>query len=292
MTEIRNILLTGASGFIGSHLFAALSEKGYQVHALTRTNGSDFNRLCHVDDWMRHLRSIDAVVNAVGIIGETGKQRFDTLHHHAPAALFRACARAGVRRVVQISALGADGNAFTPYQLSKKAADDVLRRLDLEWFVLRPSLVYGEGSRSLKLFRSLAALPLVPVIDDGDQWIQPIHIDDLVATVLRCLQSAHGVLTLDLVGPNAMRFVDWLRQLRRAEGGRPVRTVRVPGGLALAAAGFARHFSPMLHPDNLRMLQQGNTADVAPLAAFLQRMPRDPIGENPTGGQCGGGPES
>jgi uncharacterized protein YbjT (DUF2867 family) len=234
--------------------------------------------MCRPDDWLAHLRSVDAVANAVGIIGETGGQRFATLHYRAPAALFQACAQAGVRRVVQISALGADEHAFTPYHLSKRAADDVLRSLDLEWFVLRPSLVYGEGSRSLRLFRRLATLPLMPLIDDGSQRLQPIHIDDLVATVVRCLDSEHSRLTLDLVGPDALRFTDWLAQLRRQQGMAPTARVRIPWWLALAGARLGRHFSPLLHPDNLLMLQHGNTADVAPLAAFLRRMPRRPVG--------------
>ncbi|MCB1925854.1 MAG: NAD(P)H-binding protein [Gammaproteobacteria bacterium] len=271
MREIHKILLAGATGFIGRALISPLREAGYEVRPLARSLGHDFNRLQSAADWIPYLRGIDAVINAVGIIREHGQQRFDTLHHRAPAALFDACVQAGTPRVVQLSALGADAQGFTPYQLSKWAADEHLRSLPLAWFVLRPSLVYGEGSRSLRFFRLLARLPVLPLPGGGAQQIQPVHLDDLIDAVLRCLQSEQVNLTLDLVGPRAMRFADWLGLLERQQGRRPARVFHVPTALALQAARLAHHVLPLVHPDNLRMLQQGNVADAGPLERFLGR---------------------
>lgn len=273
MQDIRTILLTGASGFIGSNLFAALVQQGYEVRALSRRTGHDFSQLIHPKDWRPHLAGVDAVINAVGIIAETASQRFETLHHLAPTALFRACQSKGIRRVIQISALGADEQATTPYHLSKKAADDELRSLPLEWFVLRPSLVFGDGSRSLRLFQRLAGLPLIPLIGDGGQRVQPVHIDDLVAVVLNTLKSNPPCLTLDLVGPREFRLREWLLALRARQGKSPTHTLAIPISLVKAGFSLGRHFSPLLHPDNLNMLLRGNTADATPLADFLGRQP-------------------
>ena len=268
------ILLTGASGFIGGHIRGALESAGHEVIPATRVQGFEFNRMCSANDWVPHIQGVDAVINSVGIIVETHKQKFATLHHQAPAALFQACAQAGVKRVVQISALGADEHAFTPYQLSKKAADDELRALPLEWFVLRPSLVYGPGGKSTAMFQRMAALPVIPLVGQGQQCIQPVHVSDLVAAVVACLAATPARRTIDVVGPTPMSFVDWLQRLRTVSGKSRGPTLCIPLRFVFAASQLAKYFVPLLHPDNLRMLQTGNTADVHAFAELLGRMPR------------------
>lgn len=272
------VLLTGATGFIGRNLRHTLEVAGHEVLAVSRASGIDFNNCLSPQDWLPHLKDVDAVVNTVGIIGQVGEQRFAPLHTQAPVALFKACVQAGVRRVVQVSALGADETAFSHYHLSKRAADDALRRLDLDWFVLRPSLVYGKGGTSTRMFMRVAALPCLPVLDKGQQAVQPVHIRDVVAAIVKCLQTAHTRQTVDLVGPQALPFVDYLQTMRIAQG-RP-RTpcvVHVPIRMALCAVWPVRHFSALLQADNLRMLASAAataSASVLPFEQLLGRSPR------------------
>jgi uncharacterized protein YbjT (DUF2867 family) len=268
-----NILLTGANGFIGRNIAAALAAAGHQIKPVSRHHGIDFAFMTTPAQWLPHLKNIDAVINCVGIIGETGTQRFEPLHTLAPSALFRACSQAGIRRVLQISALGAADTAFSAYHLSKRAADDALRGLELDWFVLRPSLIYGKGGKSAELFMRLARLPMIPVVGDGLQKLQPIHISDVVATVMQCLTSRETRKTLDIIGTETVTFTEWLQWMRRAQGLSPAPVLRVPFQLALAFARVARHFNTMMQPENLHILQTGYWADVAPLAHFLGRMP-------------------
>lgn len=269
------ILLVGASGFIGQHIGAALIDAGHEVVAASRSTGLDFNHLRTPADWIPYLQGIEAVINAVGIIAERPGQSFASLHYQAPVALFRACVDAGVKRVIQISALGADEQAFTPYQFTKKAADDVLRSLPLDWYVLCPSLVYGSGGKSTAMFKRLANLPVIPLVAHGQQQIQPVHIDDLVAAVEKCLTAESTRQTIDVVGPHAFTFVDWLQKIRICSGKAAATVVSVPYRLALYVAPLLQHVIPLLSSDNLRMLQQGNTANVQPLVEFLGRVPRD-----------------
>jgi uncharacterized protein YbjT (DUF2867 family) len=266
------ILLTGCSGFIGGNIRQMLEDRGHSITCADRHHGVDFNRMTKVSDWLPWIRNADAVVNSVGIIVETGNNRFETLHHRAPAALFRAAAQSAISRVVQISALGADENAFTPYQLSKKAADDSLRELGIPGFILRPSLVIGKGSTSLALFQRLAGLPLLMLADGRRQLIQPIHIGDLLDTVYKALSTDTSQChTLDLAGPEPMSFAQWLTLLRRHQGKRPPHILPLPYSLVLGMSHLGRHVLPLMHPDNLRMMQKGNTADTSALLQFLGR---------------------
>ncbi|MCL2635667.1 MAG: NAD(P)H-binding protein [Betaproteobacteria bacterium] len=268
-----NVLLTGASGFIGRNLAAALNHAGHQIRPAMRGNGFDFRRLLAPADWLPHLRGIDAVINCVGIIGENTGQKFRPLHAEAPAALFHACVMVGIQRAIQISALGADDTAFSAFHLSKRTADDCLRGLDLDWFVLRPSLIYGRGGGSAEQLLRLAAWPLLPVLDDGRQMLQPVHIGDVVATVMRCLTATNARQTLDIIGPETFTFVDWLQRIRAAHGLGRAPVLRIPFRLTLALTWLGQGFSPMLRTDNLRMLKIGYRAKVEPLAEFLGRMP-------------------
>jgi len=267
------ILLTGANGFIGRNIAIALAAAGHQVKSASRRNGIDFCQMLSPADWLPQLHGIDAVINSVGIIGECGRQQFSSLHTQAPSAMFRACVQAGIRRVVQISALGTDETAFSAYHLSKRAADDCLRSLDLDWFVLRPSLIYGRGGKSASLFMRLARLPRIPVIGDGQQALQPVHISDVVATVMHSLTSSAPRRTLDIVGTETVTFAEWLQTMRQAQGLPHAKLFHFPYPLAMALAKISRHFNPMLQPENLRMLQTGYWADFQPLIRFLGRPP-------------------
>ncbi len=272
-----HILITGASGFIGTHLTQALLDQGHRVTGAVRDPHSfrhqypgaeaariDFTQAVHADDWLPLLHDVDAVINAVGIIRESARQRFRTLHEQAPIALFQACEIAGVSRVIQISALGADKSARSQYHLSKRAADDYLAKSSLSWTILRPSIVYGPGARSMALFKALAALPVTPLVNRGEQAIQPIHIADLTRAVLQCL-TADGPagVRIDLVGPEPVSFRDLMMQLRRWLGLGPLRVLPIPYGLSLLAARLGGFLGGApLTPETIRMLQRGNTAHV------------------------------
>lgn len=281
------ILVAGASGFIGRRIAAALIGQGHEVVAGVRDGGRfpaapgirplalDFSGLTRPEDWLPKLEGMDAVVNCVGIIAETGRNRFETLHTLAPIALFEACVRAGVRKVVQVSALGADETAFSRYHLSKKAADDALAETPLDWAILQPSLVYGPGGQSTALLTAIAALPVIPLIGDGGQQLQPVRVEDLAEAAVRILENADPLRKrLPVVGPEPMTLRELLVLLRRGLGLAPARTLSLPDRWVLTLADRrGRTPASPFNGETLRMLQQGNTADPGPLTALLGRPP-------------------
>ncbi len=284
------ILLTGASGFIGQHLAQALTAAGHEVIAAVRnparyaksslrTVAADYAQDVSEADWLPRLAGVEVVINAVGIIREHGSQTFDALHSRAPRALFAACAKAGVRRVIQISALGADAQAQSRYHVSKREADEYLLGLPVHSVIVQPSLVYGEGGTSAQLFNLMASLPLIPLPGAGRQQVQPVHIDDVVALVLAVLApNMPSGMRIVAAGPSAMTLRDFLAQLRQALGLGRAHFLAVPSALVRLGA-LAGKWMPgaLLDPETLQMLERGNTATVednARLQALLGRPPR------------------
>jgi uncharacterized protein YbjT (DUF2867 family) len=277
-----NVLLTGASGFIGSHLARALRTAGHvviearrDIADLTAAVPVDFNRDLSARDWLPRLAGVEAVINAVGILRQHGGQTFERIHKRAPQALFTACVAAGVRRVVQISALGADRGA-TRYFLSKRAADDYLATLPLDWTIVRPAMVFGPGGSSARLFEMLAHLPLVPLPGRGEQRVQPIHIDDLTEALVRILSEATTSRTrIELVGPQSLSLRELLVSLRAAMHLGPPRFLQIPMPLVRVGARVAgvSTMSP-LDSETLSMLEEGTRGDPAATRFLLGRDPR------------------
>lgn len=277
-----NVLLTGASGFIGRHLASALRAAGYvvvearrHIDDATAAVCADFSRDLSAREWMPKLAGIDAVINAVGILREHGNQTFERIHKRAPQALFTACVAAGVRRIVQISALGAD-RGMTRYFLSKRAADDYLVTLPLEWTIVRPALVFGAGGANTRLFTTLARLPIVPLPGRGEQIVQPLYIDDLTEAVVRVLSEASpNRARVDLVGPQSLTVRELLTGLRASMLLRSPRFLPIPMPLVRIGARVAglSALSP-LDRETLSMLEAGARGDPATIRLLLGREPR------------------
>src|SRR5690349_15727196 len=199
------VMIVGASGFIGGRLAQAFGAAGHEVICAGRGTQprlpAGCSRAAHIDytapsapDWQPLLAGVDVLVNAVGILRESGAQTFDHLHVLGPRAL--------VRRVIQISALGAEAGAIARYHASKYEADRFLMELPLDWAIVQPSLVYGAGGGSARMFDAQASLPLVPLPGNGGQRVQPVHIDDLVEAVVRLAESPAALhCVLPVVGP-------------------------------------------------------------------------------------------
>lgn len=279
------VLLTGAGGFIGTALADALEARGHAVTRVVRDGSAarpderrvvaDFATAHAANDWADHLRDIDAVVNTVGIFREQGRNSFDAVHVRAPVALFQACVTAGVGRVVQVSALGADDAATTAFHRSKREADLTLVALPLRATVLRPSLVFAPEGTSARLFLRLAALPLMPLPGGGGQCVQPVHRDDVVEAIVRLLAMDDPPRFLDAVGPRPLTLREYLVALRHGLG--------LGGGVCVPVPRPAMRFAAVLDrlsggglvdPDALAMLERGNCAEAAPFARVLGREPR------------------
>lgn len=289
-----NILLNGSSGFIGKNLYHRLTANGHYVRAAVRnpenfqryypeadTVQVDFSRDHDIESWLPRLEGIDLVINAVGIIRETGAQRFEDIHQKAPCALFDACVKSGIRRVIQISALGADEQAKSHYHVSKHTADKHLTKSGLDWTILRPSIVYGPGAKSTEFFKALAALPVTPVVGHGEQLVQPIHIEDMTEAVSQCLEGNTTIHKhFDLVGPQPISFAALLSLHKHWLGLGNLRPFPIKYPVALKLGKLADRFGDTpVTEETVAMLAKGNISDVGAFVQTFKFTPRSPSDE-------------
>lgn len=289
-----NILVLGATGLVGSHALLALRAAGCTVTGVSRCRPAgerpedwlemDFGSMTREQDWLPLLAGVDAVVNCVGIIREARDGDFDRLHRAAPVAVFAACERIGVRRVVQVSALGSHSDAVTGYWRSKGAADaDLLARHALSVSVVRPSLVYGDAGASSIMFRALATLPAVMMPMAHGAKVQASHIDDVTAVLVKLVLEPGTVpRELSMVGPRATTMAGYLDALRTGMRAAPSLVMELPSPIARLAARVASLIpASAFTPESLLMLEHSadgsNTADAGPVTAVLGRPLRDPV---------------
>jgi uncharacterized protein YbjT (DUF2867 family) len=218
------ILVCGATGFVGRHLTAALRAAGHTViRGIRKPSQPDDFAIDYCKDttkeaWLPRLAGIDAVVNAVGVLRDSAKQPMALLLEQTPIALFSACQETGIKRIVQISALGVDQGIETTYFQTRRAPEAYLNNLpdSMRFLIIRPSIIYGDDGASAKMFRFQAALPVHTLPAGGRQQLQPVHIDDICAAVTRWLadDKAHSqtVAAVGLESTDMRGMLDSYRQ--------------------------------------------------------------------------------
>lgn len=233
------ILLLGATGLIGAASRARLVAAGHDVVAVARRAGGplpgvtwlalDIGRLDTPESWLAHLRGVDAVVNCAGALQSGLGTNLRSVHVDGVAALFAACETAGVKRVVHVSAVNAEREPLTPFSATKQAGEQALQRRDLDWVILRPSVVLGRAAYGgSALMRGLAALPLVPELPDAGP-LQVVQLDELADTIVFfCAPDAPSRVALDVAGPERLALADVVLEYKRwlRQGG--PRRVRIP----------------------------------------------------------------
>lgn len=267
------VLVLGGTGFVGRSVCEQLVRAGWRVTVPTRrrkharsvmhlpgldvlpANLHDPAALAHL------LPAHDAVVNLVAIL-HGNEAAFERVHVGLPRQLAQACAASGVRRLVHISALGADAQGPSMYQRSKAAGEAVLRAADLDLTVLRPSVIFGAQDRFLNLFARLQSVfPFMPLAGAHTRF-QPVWVEDVARAVVACLQNPHTVgQTIECAGPEVLTLAELVRLAGRfGSHERPVMALPLGLGRLQAALMELAPGEPMMSRDNVDSMRVDNVA--------------------------------
>ena len=278
----ENSLITvfGGTGFVGRHIVRRLAKRGWRIRVATRrpnealhlkTNGAP-GQVELVQANIRDAASVaaaidgaDAVVNAVGILFESGKQKFAAVQAQGATRVAQSAVEAGIENLVHISAIGADANSASLYAQSKAVGEQAVRDGVPGAHILRPSIVIGPEDDFFNRFAAMAMVaPALPLIGGGATRYQPVSVFDVAAAVEACFDGAACGL-YELGGPDVLSFKQ-LMEMLLAEIGRNRLLVPMPFAAARVIAGFAQFMpKPLLTPDQVILLRSDNL--VAPDAS-------------------------
>jgi NADH dehydrogenase len=226
----RVVTVFGGSGFIGRYVVKRLARQGWLVRvAVRRPSRAQFLKPLGDVGQVVPLRAplqdeaavrdavagADAVINLVGLLFEKDRQSFEAVHYQGARRVAEAAAAAGVRHLVQMSAIGADIHAEAEYARSKGAAEQAVRKAFPDAVVVRPSIVFGPEDGFFNLFAALARLSWVlPLIGGGKTRFQPVYVGDVADAILRTLTDPDCAgKTYELGGPRVYTFKELLELL-------------------------------------------------------------------------------
>jgi uncharacterized protein YbjT (DUF2867 family) len=250
----KKVLVLGGYGLIGEAVVGRLVRDGHQVTGLGRDISdakrrwpgvgwiaADMSKLLAAEDWLPMVAGMDVVVNVAGALQDGPRDRLDAIHRGAVVALVAACEQAGIGRLVQISAIGADLASSNVFFSTKAQGDKAVASSSLEWTILRPGLVIAPAAYGgTALLRALAAFPgFVPAVM-AHQPIQTVAVTDVAEAVSRAVAGSMPPRTaVDLVEAEARSLADVLVAFRAWLGLPPARVVPMPAFLGWIAGAVA-----------------------------------------------------
>src|SRR3954468_16088469 len=231
------VAVIGGTGLLGSAIVADLSSRGHSVVPLSRSAGTespgaisvDLNQATSPSYWLPHLGGAEAGVNCAGVLQDSPKDSTSMVHHQGIANLFAACEQLKVRRVIHFSALGVDRQTPSAFSETKLSGDKALMERDLDWIILRPSVVIGRAAYGASaLMRGLAALPAILAMPHTGQ-LQIVLLEDVVRAVEYFLDpTAPTRRIVELVGPHRYTFAEVVALFRRWYHWPPARQIQFP----------------------------------------------------------------
>jgi len=268
-------LVLGGSGFVGRHVVARLAAAGHRVTVLTRRRASARHLILlptvDVEEGdpfdaatlARLTVPVTAVINLVGILHERGAMSFARVHVELARMIVAACKAAGVRRLIQMSALGADAKGGpSRYLRSKGEAEAVIEQSGLDWTIFRPSIVFGREDRFLNLFAKLARSLPVLAVASPDARFQPVYVGDVAACMLQALADDATIgQRYALCGPKAYSLRELVAYAGEVSGFR--RPVIGLGPRASRLQALALEMLPggLMSRDNLLSMTRDNVCD-------------------------------
>ena len=269
------IAIFGAGGFIGKHLMRELTKLDYRIKVATRspylkgylkTQGNPGQielfetNIFDLDSIKEVLNNCNFVINLVGILYETRKQKFDAVHSYFPDLLSKACSELGIEKLIHVSALGIKEKHPSKYMQSKLEGENKIRENFSGSKILRPSVIFGQEDKFFNTFAQIAQFsPMLPLIGGGKTKFAPIYVGDVAKAIVRALEINNSESEIyELGGPKEYSFKE-LMKILLTEIKKKRFLVSIPWGIARFQSYFLQMLpNPLLTPDQVELLKHSN----------------------------------
>ena len=266
------VAIFGAGGFIGKHLMRHLTKLDYRVKVATRKPylkgylkplGSPGQielfktNIFNEDELKKVLNNCDIVINLVGILYETKKQKFNEVHEQFPYMLSRLCNELGIKNLIHLSALGVEEKYESKYKQSKLNGEKNIKDNFKPSVILRPSVVFGPEDKFFNTFASLAQFsPILPLVGGGKTKFSPIYVGDVAEAIVKALSINNSEpKTYELGGPENYTFKE-LMEILLTEIKKKRLLISIPFGVAKFQSYFLQMLpNPILTPDQVNLLK-------------------------------------
>jgi len=242
---MRSLFITGSSGFIGRRLLHKIDSVRYKkVYCLSRSPSGGLESLSNrvkfqpiqasilePKSYASYLSLSDTVVHLAAVTGKRPPEEYFTINSEGTKVLLEQCKRAGVRRFLHISSIAVKypEKWLYYYAQSKELSETAVKESGLSYTIVRPTIVIGRDSATWKGLFKLATMPVIPIFGNGRSLIQPIHIDDLVDSLITILNlDIFRGDTIELGGPEPISCQDFLSKVHRLYRGEEPRTIHLP----------------------------------------------------------------
>ena len=269
------IAIFGGGGFIGKHLMRQLTNLDYRIKVATRNPylkgylkplGSPGQielfktNIFNEEDVKQVLNNCDLVINLVGILNETKKQKFNQIHSQFPHLLSNLCNEVGVKNLIHISALGVKEKHDSKYMQSKLQGEKNIQKNFKASVILRPSVVFGPEDKFFNTFASIAQFsPILPLIGGGKTKFSPIYVGDVAEAIAKVLELNNSEPKIyELGGPENYSFKE-LMEILLLEIKKKRFLIPIPFELAKFNSYFLQMMpNPLLTPDQVELLKHNN----------------------------------
>ena len=266
--------ILGGGGFIGRYLVRNLTKKNYRCIISTRkafekgylktqaTPGAieliDWNPN-NFSELKEAIKNSDIVINLIGILYETRKQKFYNIHTNIPEAVSKICAESDVKKFIHVSAIGANENSKSLYQKSKYQGEVKALNNFKNTVILRPSVVCGTEDNFTNLFSKLSILPIIPVVGINYKF-QPILVDDVADAIVQAIEmKGNEGKIYEIGGPKIISFGDMVKSiLKTINKKRFVISMPMPIAKIQSTITDLLPFPPILTKDQCQILSEAD----------------------------------
>ncbi len=286
--ENKIITILGGSGFIGRYIVQNLAKQ----NALIKIGCRDINQAMHLlplgtvgqiklfttnvrnEESLRSLiKGSDYVINLVGIFCETGKQKFNSIHHQAAIKIAQICQEENVQTLIHFSALGADLNASSYYAKTKAEGENRMQNIFSETVIIRPSLVFGAEDNFFNRFAEIALLsPILPLVYRGQTQFQPVFVNDVAQAIDVIISQNIQEEILELGGSTVYTFKQ-LMEIMLETINRSCALIPMPNFIGYTVGAIAQYLpNPLLTIDQMRLLKTNNILTNTKPGLIFQRI--------------------